>query len=578
MASILDELNKLKNEFGADKGFFNAVITSLTNLNDEATKVNKSLFLNRERIIEITQVLGDASPEIARLGGDLKDVTRAISESAESARRSVIFASEDITGLFVSSKLLGVEVRDLSRKFGDIGLQMSNVAKTVEQSINYVQSIGGNAGLVMNDVLSSMELMNRFNFQDGVMGFTRMAAQASFMKVNMGDVKSLADKVMDPSGAIEVASALQRLGVAAGSLVDPFSLMYKSINDPEGLQDSIIELSKNFVDFNSETGKFSINPAGIMQIKELSSVLDMRYEDFTKMALAASDFDKRLSEISFDYKGNKEDLLLLSNMAQFRGGEYVVKIDEKEKRLRDVTEQEFMELKKIQEESPKTLEDIARGQMSLTETIASDVRAIAYKLVYGVTSAEEMQKMAEGIRNVQSIIGTKLYETMPTTKELRTTTDEGVKIVKDTVKGIFDSFSGDMSEQQLLDLENRYNTFLDNTNKLFINTLERGQKNVTEGYKDIGAIFRGENPKIETKMPYGDKTKTIEKSIKETMIGGNYDLNFNGEIKHKVDVPIGVDSKTVESIINKTMGSSEFKNKIFEIMDSYSDGRYLPKK
>jgi hypothetical protein len=26
------------------------------------------------------------------------------------------------------------------------------------------------------------------------------------------------------------------------------------------------------------------------------------------------------------------------------------------------------------------------------------------------------------------------------------------------------------------------------------------------------------------------------------------------------------------------MGSSEFKNKIFEIMDSYSDGRYLPKK
>ncbi len=578
MASILDELNKLKNEFGADKGFFNAVITSLTNLNDEATKVNKSLFLNRERIIEITQVLGDASPEIARLGGDLRDVTNAISESAESARRSVIFASEDITGLFVSSKLLGENVRYLSRTFDDIGVQMSSVAKTVEQSINYVQSIGGNARLVMNDVLSSMELMNRFNFQDGVMGFTRMAAQASFMKVNMRDVQSLADKVMDPSGAIEVASALQRLGVAAGSLVDPFSLMYKSINDPEGLQDSIIELSKNFVDFNSQTGKFSINPAGVMQIKELSSVLGMSYNDFTKMALAASDFDKRLSEISFDYKGNKEDLLLLSNMAQFRGGEYVVKIDEKEKRLRDVTEQEFMELKKIQEESPKTLEDIARGQMSLTETIASDVRAIAYKLVYGVTSAEEMQKMAEGIRNVQSIIGTKLYETMPTTKELRTTTDEGVKIVKDTVKGIFDSFSGDMSEQQLLDLENRYNTFLDNTNKLFVNTLERGQKNVTEGYKDIGAIFRGENPKIETKMPYGDKTKTIEKSIKETMIGGNYDLNFNGEIKHKVDVPIGVDSKTVESIINKTMGSSEFKNKIFEIMDSYSDGRYPPKK
>ena len=76
-------------------------------------------------------------------------------------------------------------------------------------------------------------MMNRFNFQDGVMGLTKMAAQASMLRFDMSKTADFADKVMNPQGAIEMASAFQRLGVMAGDLVDPFVLMDKSINDPQ---------------------------------------------------------------------------------------------------------------------------------------------------------------------------------------------------------------------------------------------------------------------------------------------------------------------------------------------------------
>ena len=48
-------------------------------------------------------------------------------------------------------------------------------------------------------------------------------------------------------------------------------LMDKSINDPQGLQDSIIEMTKQFTYFDDKTNSFKINPGGIRLMKELAT-------------------------------------------------------------------------------------------------------------------------------------------------------------------------------------------------------------------------------------------------------------------------------------------------------------------
>jgi len=123
----------------------------------------------------------------------------------------------------------------------------------------------------MEDVVDNMDMMNQFNFQDGVMGLTKMAAQASMLRFDMNKTAEFADSVMDPEGAIKMASTFQRLGATMGTLVDPFALMDASINDPGKLQDSIINMAKSYAQFNEETQRFEINPYGLRMLKEIGT-------------------------------------------------------------------------------------------------------------------------------------------------------------------------------------------------------------------------------------------------------------------------------------------------------------------
>jgi hypothetical protein len=98
-----------------------------------------------------------------------------------------------------------------------------------------------------------------------------MAAQASMLRFDMNQTFQLADKVLSPEKAIEVAAAFQRLGVAAGTLVDPFALMNASINDPGALQDSLVDVARQFTYFDEKTKTFKINPQGVLTLKELQT-------------------------------------------------------------------------------------------------------------------------------------------------------------------------------------------------------------------------------------------------------------------------------------------------------------------
>ena len=89
------------------------------------------------------------------------------------------------------------------------------------------------------------------------------------LRFDMKETFELADKVLDPDKAIEVASAFQRLGVSAGNLTDPFMLMNQSINDPSGLQDSLINVAKQFTYFDEQTKSFKISPQGILTLREM---------------------------------------------------------------------------------------------------------------------------------------------------------------------------------------------------------------------------------------------------------------------------------------------------------------------
>lgn len=417
------------------------LVESQKALSEFSGQILEAFTQGRERIYEIQTAITDTVPGVRRLGGDIKDVASIISEVALESRRNVVATSEEVESLFVASKVLGISAKEISKSFLDVGLGIESISDALNESMDYVQSIGGNARTVIVDVQKNMEQMNRYQFEGGVLGLTKMAAQASMLRFDMATTFKFADDLLDPDRAIEVSAAFQRLGVTAGNLVDPFQLMNMSINDPSGLQDSIVEISKQFTEFDEETNTFKINPQGVLTLREIGKQAGLDAKELSKMGLAAAELDRRISQISPSINIEEEDKQYLANIAKLgAGGTYEVKLrdeqgNEQTRKLSEITQNEFDKLIQEQREGPKTLEDTAREQLRLDEIIKNDIAAIRAVVVGGVLTAPTLQDLNETIRDVTMDIGKEVSKEF-STKGVRASAESILGDLRGNVKEI----------------------------------------------------------------------------------------------------------------------------------------------
>jgi hypothetical protein len=253
------------------------------------------------------------------------------------------------------------------------------------------------------------------------------------LRFDMAETFSFAEKVLKPEDAIEVAGAFQRLGVSIGNLVDPFQLMNQSINDPSGLQDSIIKAAKQFTQFDEKTKSFKINPQGVLTLRELEDAAGLTRGSLSKAALAAAELDKRVSAINpslnFD---SPEDKQLLANMATMKGGEYVVQLRDDEtgkvetKRLGDVTQEEIQKLREQQENAPKTLEEIQISQLTVMEDIKSGIDSLVARGTYGIAGASIIRGNVFGARRIQRAVSDSVDKNVPESAKITEAINETI--------------------------------------------------------------------------------------------------------------------------------------------------------
>lgn len=535
-------------------------------IQDGVTSINRSFGESRERFLEFSTAVSDGVADFVRLGGSAEDLSKTIAEIGQGARRNVVASQESLQEIFATSQYLNQEVSFLVEQFGIAGVELSNIAEGVEESVGYVQSLGLNAVQIMGDVLTKVDLMNRFNFQDGVVGFTKMAAQASMLRFDMQITSDFAEKVLNPEGAIQMAAAFQRLGVASGDLVDPFVLMDKSINDPQGLQDSLIEMTKQFTYFDEKTGNFRINPGGVRLMKELAETAGMSFEQFSKTALAAADLDRRLGEISFDIRGSDEDKMLVANMAKMgEGGRYEVQFRDETGKLQTesldkLSQAQFELIKRQSEERPDTMEDIARSQLSTSDIMARDIAALPMRLSYALAGQQGLQSALEFARNEEAIIARAAFDekVLPSGEELRKEFQNFGDVVGES---IMDLLKGEGSVEEVLstmkkateeqvisfDVQQRYQNFL---NKYEMEKTNREEK--------LQMARIGEQS--DSRYPQWDQyQKTTSTTMSETITGN---VNVDGTFKIDVQAPTTLTEQQIFTIFN----SPDVKDNIYKIV------------
>lgn len=584
----LEDIAKLLNDITSP---LQSVASAISNMIVEADTLNRAFTGGRVRIEEMNYAIKDSVSSINKLGGDISDVTTTMAGIAEGSRRNLIATEEQVSKLYASGQILNRTAADLTESFGNAGYEVSQIGVNVEESIGYVQSLGLNAKTITNDVVRNLDSMNRFNFNDGVQGLTKMAAQASMLRFDMRDTANFADKVITPEGAINMSAAFQRLGLAVGSLGDPFKLMNDSINDPGALQDSLINATKQFTYFDEKTKSFRINPQGILTLREMAQETGISYEQLSKTALAAADLDNRLSAISPSINfENEEDKMFLANMAQMDKGEYTVKVknargEQETVKLGEITAEQITKLREQQANAPKTVEEIQRSQLDVLTVIGGDLQAIINQMRYGVAGAKEVVSNAEGLRNISTAISSEITKLTPQTKEVSGFIDESLNAILPLIMGKQGGQIDQKSfESQIKLIEEKFikstDGFENKTSEVLNNLItgvkgtsaaEQGFKSIIEEFKN--AVDTGKVGAVKTKVKTipevggasvfgsrGAATRQIAEisKIQESVKITSQKVDFGGVITIKVDAPPGVSVEYLNKTLTNLVNSESF--------------------
>jgi hypothetical protein len=397
---------------------------AIADLDQKSAALIQTLGVGNKRGQELTLTIADTIPKYLELGLKADDAAADYVKLIDTFNTNMTLTDETLVNLAATAKVTRMEGSAMAKSFQDAGTPISMVGDKMMDVAKVANQAGVTVAAVSGGVVKNLDKMSLYNFDNGIKGLAKMAAQASRLGIDMEKVFAVTEKVFNPEGAIELSASLQRLGVASSELLDPLRLMDLAQNDPTELQNQIVNMTKDFTRFNEQTKSFEILPGAKRRMREVADALGMTGSEFSKMALNAANFDMKLKQIKFSPDVKEEDRELVATMAQFnKGGVAEVKIREMKtnekgeqewtgeyitKAVSELKDDDVKNLKDLQELQGKSMEEIAFDQLSQLVALNGSFNKLSTSLTYGAASNKNVQKtfksgMSSATKSITSV-------------------------------------------------------------------------------------------------------------------------------------------------------------------------------
>ena len=426
-------------------------------LDELSTAIQANFGLAKGRVSEFKSAIADAAPELAKMGYDQQATTQLISDSMEGLKTSALLSSETLVKLGAVAKVTGLDVKELTEGFKGVGISIDQVGKEMKDVADYAKNVGLSVKGISSQVEQNLGKLNLYNFDNGVQGLAKMAASSERFGVSMADTFRLAEELFSPEKAIDLAAGLQRLGVASSALLDPLRAMDLAQNDPEALQKEIVNLSKEFTTFNEKTGKMEILPGGQRRLREIANELKIDAGEFAKMSIQAGDFDRKLSQIRMPSfaEGDQETKELIASMANLDASG-VAKIQVKNmetgdivtKEVDELTPEDIADLKKANEESSKSIEQIAIEQLDETKQTNQILASSEYATKFARATSPTMEKLTNFVAGSYKDVASSFRNELGSTQGIRQKFEGVAGPTEDFFVSLIET--GDLSSQRVV--------------------------------------------------------------------------------------------------------------------------------
>jgi hypothetical protein len=476
--------------------------------------------VSNQNLIAIKASMGDAATSVAALGGQFSNIVEIQNSAAKTLGRNLILTSESYSKLYAAQKVSGRSIEEITTGFKDAGFSMYDASSQMEKVVLKANSLGVNSLTVSKQVVENMSALNKFNFANGVDGLAKMAAQATGLRVDMSTTLSIADSLFDPEKAISMAASMQRLGVAQSDLLDPLRLRDLAQNDPAELQNQIAKMSEQFVRLNKD-GNFEIMPGAKRQMREIESAMVLPAGQLAKMALGSAELAEKMKSIKFPGGDISDDQrTMIANMAEMNKGtgKYEVSFtgEKGEKVTKSVAELSKPDIEALSKQ-PKTLEDVAKSQLTQQESMAASLATIRDRFGMAVAGTKVGQASLDAPRELYKQLEKTLSAESTSIKTMRQGIDKNVG-------GVLEDFNkfikGESSLSKVLEsLQSASKNIQQGTKTAFTDTVGKAEESMKN-------LTTSQNIFIELMMSSGERLKKVIESIPQVKeVIGNQSSN-----------------------------------------------------
>lgn len=343
-----------------------------------AHQYGRTIGLNSKRIAELRKetVSWMSDNDISKkynIGID--EMFKVMGEYNKSLGRAVSLSHASLESMSALRNVMGeASAIKFTANLDKFGIDVKAAAEIQENIINSARTKGLVLENLSENVLSNMDLVQQYTFEDGVEGFTRMAEKATAIKWDMKQTAAFAEKVNNVEGSIKTGAQLSVLGGPFAQFSNPMGMLYESLNDMEGLQERMFAMFSKLGSWNSEKGMLDISVFNKQRIKAAASAMGLDYGQVLTNVQAQARRNKVLEDIEYlNFDNNTRELIANTAQLDSGGSSYItykgedIKVSDIDKRN---DKDKILEFLKTQANSQaEDIKTIAQNTLSANEMI-----------------------------------------------------------------------------------------------------------------------------------------------------------------------------------------------------------------
>ena len=395
IGGLVDSTGKFKSAGEIALSLLNAGASQLLFAYEQQTEllgiINKQAGLTGQFSKDVREELTEANPPLLRIGIGFADLANAAKSLVENTGKFLTMNADSWYKAGESaSAYVGTlqNLIDMYPAFEKIGIGAGDVAKQIDIVGGKSLSLGLQSQKTIKELNLNLGKLNEFGFKNGIQGMADMVRKSTEFRISMDSVFTVAEKVFNPEGAIDMAANLQAIGGAIGDFNDPLKLMYMATNNVEGLQDALIGATQSLATYNEEQGRFEITGVNLRKAKAMAETMGVAYGELANGIIANAERTSAATELlSRGLNLKPEQQEFITNLSQMKDGKMQIELNSnkikealgvgretKEIALSELTQKQANALLEYQTElTKKTPQEIVETQATHVENIMRDV-------------------------------------------------------------------------------------------------------------------------------------------------------------------------------------------------------------